>query len=746
MSDPESLDYLQPGFDPKSLTIPRLRSILVAHNVTYPSSAKKGQLIDIFNELVLPQSKKILDARARAKRTSKGIFDVASVSSSNPFDQHEDLAPPPPRPVSTQRSRSPRKASARVKSEEPDFDLPMPPPVPSSPSKRASRYASRHISDTETGSEQDASAALKRPRPVATPKLKTEESDGLFRRTSDVFTSDNPFQSGSSPAVAEHTPTNRRRTASHNASRSTSNGARRRTDDHSLSFDEQGLLYDEQPAAYDGPDMLKPRIAHDGLDMLKPRVARRRTPEPRYETPATPETPEMPEPLPMEVGEEFTPQEQLELAAEDAVKGRKVVMRGRHGHQSKKTNKRTPLTMFLITVLGVYAGWYRQEKIAVGYCGAGQTVSSIPSEIEVPEWAQSVLPAEISIPQAIIDGLEPECEPCPAHAYCYGDFTVRCEQDYILKPHPFALGGVVPLPPTCEPDGEKVRRVQAVANKAIEELRERAAKYECREPINEEGTIVDTPEMEELELKQAINKKKSRKMSNQEFEDLWGSAIGDVKQRDEVQVEVKKTRRAHRTSDSATVPNTYLSSTSLARIPLACAVRRSIRLGLARHRFQISALIALIVTVIYGRSRFLSDRAMVAQVPTLVDQVLDRLAQQKERGYEDDIDDPWLFLPNLRDDVLRSTHSLRQRDRIWKRVIPIVEQNSNIRISQREGRSGEVGRAWEWIGPSIGDSGGRRRKSGRVSWGRDVKEEDSPAPGGDRSHLHQKWEEPRPVY
>ncbi|KAJ8116823.1 hypothetical protein ONZ43_g4349 [Nemania bipapillata] len=378
--------------------------------------------------------------------------------------------------------------------------------------------------------------------------------------------------------------------------------------------------------------------------------------------------------------------------------------------------------MLLITILGVYAGWYRQEKIAVGYCSVGQTVSSIPSEIEVPEWAQSILPAEISVPQFIIDKLEPDCE-----------------QDYILKPHPFALGGVVPLPPTCEADGEKVRRVQAVADKAVEELRERTAKYECREPIDEEGTVVDTPAMEELELKQIINKKRSRKMSNQEFEDLWGSAIGEIKQREEVQVEIKET------SDSGAVPNTYLSSTSLARIPLTCAVRRSIRLGLARHRFEISAVIALIITAIYGRARFISDRATAAQVPSLVNDVLDRLAQQKERGYEDDVDDPWLFLPNLRDDVLRSTHSLRQRERIWRRVIAVVEQNSNVRTGQRESRSGEVGRAWEWIGPTVGDSGGRRRRSGRVSWGPDVKSEDSPA-SEEKPQIHRKWEEPRPVY
>ncbi|KAI0409621.1 Man1-Src1p-C-terminal domain-containing protein [Xylaria palmicola] len=725
MSDSENVDYLQPGFDPKSLTIPRLRSILVAHNVPYSSSAKKGQLIDIFNEQVVPQSRKILDARARAKRSSKGIFDADSVSSSsNPFDHHEDLAPPPPS-ASTRRSRSPRKASprkasprkasTRVKSEEPDADAPMPPmppPVPSSPSKRAPRFPSRPISDTETGSEQDIAAVMKRTRPAATPKFKTEESDGLFRRTSDVFTSDNPFQSGSSPMGTEQTPTNRRRTTSHNASRSVSRGTRRQTDDYA-------------PPHGDEP------TPSGRVDIPAPSFARRKTPEPRYDTPE-------PEPPIVDAGEEFTPQEQLELAAEEAVNGQRTVLRAGLDRQAKRTNNRTPFLMLLITVLGVYAGWYRQEKIAVGYCGAGQTVSSIPSEIPVPEWAQSVLPAEISVPQSIIEALEPECEPCPAHAYCFGDFSVRCEQDYILKPHPFALGGVVPLPPTCEPDGEKVRRVQAIADKAVEELRERTAKYECHEPVDEEGTLVDTPAMEELELKQAIDKKRSRKMSNQEFEDLWGSAIGEIKQREEVQVEVKKT------TDSATVPNTFLSSTSLARVPLTCAIRRSIRLGLARYRFQISALIAFILTAIYGRARFISDRAAAARVPALVNDVLDRLAQQKERGYQDDLEDPWLFLPNLRDDVLRSTHSLRQRERVWRRVIPVVEQNSNVRTCQREGRSGEVGRAWEWIGPTTGDSGGRRRKSGRVSWATDVPE-DSPTPV-DKSGMHQKWDEPRPVY
>lgn len=121
------------------------------------------------------------------------------------------------------------------------------------------------------------------------------------------------------------------------------------------------------------------------------------------------------------------------------------------------------------------------------------------------------------------------------------------------------------------------------------------------------------------------------------------------------------------------------------------------------------------------RARYRKHIATKSQIPALVDLVLGRLANQKELG-EEDIDDPWLFLPNLRDDVLRSVHSLSERERIWQKVRAVVEQNSNVRTSQREGRSGEVGRAWEWIGPVAGEAA-RRRRSGRMSLGAEVKVE-----------------------
>lgn len=189
-----------------------------------------------------------------------------------------------------------------------------------------------------------------------------------------------------------------------------------------------------------------------------------------------------------------------------------------------------------------------------------------------------------------------------------------------------------------------------------------------------------------------------------------------------------------------------MASTSLARLPLTCGIRRSVRLGLERHKLGIVSVVMSLLTALYGRSRYRSNRAISAQIPALVDLVLGRLAAQKELAYEEGgEDDPFLFLPNMRDDVLRSVHSLSERERIWQRVRAVVEQNSNVRTGQREGNNGEVGRAWEWIGPSGAIEGsGRRRRAGRVSMGADVADDGEV----DRSAIHKKWDEPgsRPVY
>lgn len=513
MADPDSLDYLQTGFDPASLTVPRLRSILVQHNVPYPASAKKPQLIELFIENVLPQAEKILSVRARAKRTSRGITDADSQDSMSLVD--EELMPPP-----TTMRRSSRKPSTR-RSEESETEGT---PAPKSPVKRTSRAASsKHArtSESEPGEDVDAvlpkvrktprrSAATPQRIPTA-PEVKIEPSDNTITKTPldpSVFSYDNPFQSGSSPLSGARSPSGEQRRKS-TPGTSSKDGLRRKS---APSTRKRSV----GPKADDGfhpPTSATFEIPISKLNGIND-----------YDENG------------VEATEEFTPEEQLQLVQEQVKSGQTSLQLRRPRRQTSGYGKAGPFWAVLLTLLCGYAIKYRQEKFAVGYCGVGRPAKDFVNYgVPTPDWSHSIAPETVQLPNWAILIAEPQCEPCPQHAYCYAKLETRCETDYVLKPHPLSLGGLVPIPPTCEPDGEKVRRVKAVADRAIEELRERRAKWECGDLVNEGGTSEPTVEIDVEDLKKEVSKKRRRGMGEAEFEELWVAAIGDIQQRDEVE-------------------------------------------------------------------------------------------------------------------------------------------------------------------------------------------------------------------
>ena len=74
--------YFEDGVDANKITVPELRSILLRHGVTYPSSAKKPVLVGLFKDVVLPQKSQVQRAQAHTKRSTRGIVDVPSSSAS----------------------------------------------------------------------------------------------------------------------------------------------------------------------------------------------------------------------------------------------------------------------------------------------------------------------------------------------------------------------------------------------------------------------------------------------------------------------------------------------------------------------------------------------------------------------------------------------------------------------------------------------------------------------------------------
>ncbi|KAK1088347.1 inner nuclear membrane protein enriched at telomere/subtelomere region [Friedmanniomyces endolithicus] len=578
--------YLEPGFDPGSLTMPRLRSILVAHNVNYPSSAKKSQLVDIFNDTVLPQARSIRTANARVKRTSRGIEDVPKSQGTTESDEEEEERRPPP-PASTRSSR--RTTRARTD------ELPDVAPTPRSgrhstapPEDTPRRASSKHARPADVQEEPETARRMsKKVRPSAT-VLKDDEGEG-----GSPFSAENVFQSGSSPPppVPRSRDTERRRTTT-----TTNRDVERRR-----SHDRRRQSENVRPV----------KGQTDGAV-----VPSRKT----FEMPAA----RMKQQEEVEPTEEFTPDEHQELINIEQ-RGALVPTSRRNKRPSSSTVKLAPLAIITALLGGLGTVW-RQEKIDVGYCGVGRPTMELAGT-PIPGWA---------------DFMRPQCEPCPPHAYCGEKLETVCEQDFVLTSHPLSLGGAIPLPPSCEPDSEKARKVSMVKERAVEQLRERNAQYECGEATK--------AEVKETELKKLISASKRKSMSNEEFEDF---------------------------------------------------------------------------------------------------QALERLSQQAALHAWDPeaYAENYVSVAQLRDDVLRDEFSAGRRKALWEKVQRKVEGNSNVRPMVREGRSGDVGRVWEWVGavgliegasaPSTVD----RRKSGnRVSFG-GVTQERLIEPREESEMSMQKWEE-----
>ncbi|MCJ1369723.1 inner nuclear membrane protein enriched at telomere/subtelomere region [Loxospora ochrophaea] len=489
-SDSE-LDYLSPSFDPSSLTVPRLRSVLVSHDISYPASAKKSQLIDIFTSELVPKSRKILAARARARRTSKGITDMPSSQGSTVDGDEDEIAKimaPPPVPESSRR----KSRKSRASTEDGPGELSSKSRVLGN-GRASTKHARTSDSDATPEVETKRPLARKTRKSETTPDVRTEEPDQPIVRPplrESAFSDENPFQSGSSPPPPSE---DRRKSANRS-------GDRRKTSSRRTT----------QRTASPGPSVKKEDgVAVPSSKTFEMSVAALKKPKIKQEPDDSVET-----------GEEFTPEEQLELVRSRAANGERDIFGPRRKRASRRSSgvSRSAPWVVIMTIMIGFATWWRREKLEIGYCGVGRPSTALEN-VQLPEW---------------ITGLQPECEPCPQHAYCYSGMEARCEPNFVRKPHPLSLGGLIPLPPSCEPDGDKVRKIKSVADRAVEELRERRAKWECGDLVNEQGKDVQTVGIDAADLKTEVGKKRRRGMSEEEFEDLWKGALGEIIGRDEV--------------------------------------------------------------------------------------------------------------------------------------------------------------------------------------------------------------------
>jgi hypothetical protein len=71
-------EYLNPDFDPSTLTVPQLLGVLGFHNIRFPSPYTKPKLIQLFNDDIKPRAAKFRKERLKNQNrqaSDDGITD-----------------------------------------------------------------------------------------------------------------------------------------------------------------------------------------------------------------------------------------------------------------------------------------------------------------------------------------------------------------------------------------------------------------------------------------------------------------------------------------------------------------------------------------------------------------------------------------------------------------------------------------------------------------------------------------------
>jgi hypothetical protein len=157
------------------------------------------------------------------------------------------------------------------------------------------------------------------------------------------------------------------------------------------------------------------------------------------------------------------------------------------------------LLILVVISLAFTARWFAAEQFKAGYCGVTEAPRSIQQWYYNPPqvWQDYVAKDYIvGRAQQFIDEIRPQCVECPEHAVCSDGFHSECEPGYVKVESILSVGGYLPVPPYCKLDTSREDRYNKLKKKALEILRERNGRVIC-------GTDIDS-KVEASELRKLL--------------------------------------------------------------------------------------------------------------------------------------------------------------------------------------------------------------------------------------------------
>ncbi|TDL27536.1 hypothetical protein BD410DRAFT_713668 [Rickenella mellea] len=729
--------YLEPTFDPATLTIPHLVGILSWHDVKFPSQHNKAKLVEIFNKDIKGRSAHLKEQRLNRSETAaseEGILDGVS-----------GLPLVPEKPASVRRS-------SRRLSREPSVE-----PTPPNPPKRR-----RSSAQPSLGHGQPTSRKSKLVQPVVEEESEPEEeqapvrkagrsdsAESASRRISQKFgpgTEDsgwednNIFQSGgeSSP-VRSPKPKTPRKSGTRNPRTSLSAPPELDSPPPQLSpYQDYMVPINSSPPQSKFEPLLPPKSSETYDDNSGYADVSADLSGEVFEEEEEQANTEEDDEQDFSVDDSIEDPQNVEVA-------RRIAKGGTLVRRSTITPSRpTPLWQkFLFSIIVLSAsgivGQFKMESAPLGYCDTGKNTNQALVELEASRREIEGCHAQRSgdddpdlcPPLPLVPLPHPTaCTPCPIHATCTRT-TVMCDNGFLLSPHPLALVpylsdiadglpglGPIAFPPKCVEDPARKINIGALGKGidsllAIEHGKRLCAGVNQNNPID--GGDARRWGFDARKLRDDMKRKapicplttrfKLRLRDN--FDGLFDEAVQQLSEWGRL------------ITGTDTDGNHYLA-TEHVEMGWNCRLTVAARDAWLEWRRSIFGTLAIVIAGLLGRSRMAVRQIEDRRVADLVQIALDTLRNQELAYHTDPVSTPQPYLSSLqlRDLVLQDEHSVPARRKLWERVERVVEGNANVRANLEEMHGGDEARVWRWVGSNT--SGRRVTFNGEGADGRIV--------------------------
>ncbi|KAF9005615.1 Man1-Src1p-C-terminal domain-containing protein [Cyathus striatus] len=742
-------DYLQPDFDPVSLTVSQLLGVLGYHNIRYPTPYSKPKLVALFNEEIKPNIAKLKRERLKKENSIASEDGITDGITGQPIKEKA-----PARRSSRRLSKAPLKEE-----DETDIVLPEPPKRRrSSAQPRLGGTSRKVVVSQPIVAEESEPEEMELPiNKIGRSKKNSEAAGTRARRISSAaddsgWEDNNIFQSGaesSSPVRPSPARAKGRKSVGPRKSRHSMSAP----PDVSDSPTRPGVIGDRfevaSPAFAFKP--LSPIVLPRGTLSPQSQSAVSNIPpirESKQETETVvPATLRSDKPVAsttiehsprnlvvsnVEVEDELE-QDSSEFEIAIPPENDQILLDIPPDQTRAVSTAWRLFFVMAIVTLSVTGYQYKQESSAIGYCEPGTTTNHYLENFKVKRAAIELCNKEnrtqlesgepCPLPP-LFPILHPErCTQCPKHAKC-SQYTVTCENGYLLHPtwylsflppppqdrdasQPSSFNdllwrtlsmanglpgsGSIAFPPRCLEDPKRKRNIGALG-KAIESLlgQERGRRL-CSGTISTlpmQGEIEEAKKWGvEMEKLRDATRKKTASYLLPTFDDTFDDAIQQLVQWGGVII--GEDQNGHR----------YLAHKT-PELTWNCAIIVKSREIWEQWRSTVLGTAIAIFLGFLMRVRIARREAESKRVSELVQFALEALRNQEIAHHTDPVTTPQPYLSSLqlRDLILQEEHSIPTRRRLWNQVERVVEGNANVRANLEEIEGGDEMRVWRWVG------------------------------------------------